>query len=295
MGGGVIVDAHHHLWRPERGYTWLDAPGLEAIRRPFTPADLVAETAAAGVTATVLVEGGRCHPDEAAEFLGHAADTPAIAGVVAWADPADPDLAATLAGYRSLRGGDRLVGVRSQVQGDPDPDHLDRPDVRRGLATIAAAGLVFDLVIRADQLPSAARAARALPELSLVLDHCGKPRIDAGEAGLRSWRGPFADLAAQANVTCKLSGLVTEAGPGWTAADLRPFVAVAVAEFGASRLMFGSDWPVCLLAADYRGVLRALDEALPPLPGPDRHEILAGTATRVYRLADRIGPEGAAA
>jgi len=190
----VIVDAHHHLWQPERGYTWLDAPGLAPIRRPFTPADLLAEVAAAGVDRTILVEGGRCHPDEVPEFLGYAADTDVIAGVVAWADPTDPDLAVTLAGYRRMRGGDLLVGVRSQVQGEPDPDHLDRTDVRRGLAAVAAAGLVFDLVIRADQLPAAARAAEALPELRLVLDHLGKPRIDEGAAGLAAWRGPLSTV-----------------------------------------------------------------------------------------------------
>jgi len=283
----VIVDAHHHLWQPERGYTWLDAPGLAPIRRPFTPADLLAEVAAAGVDRTILVEGGRCHPDEVPEFLGYAADTDVIAGVVAWADPTDPDLAVTLAGYRRMRGGDLLVGVRSQVQGEPDPDHLDRTDVRRGLAAVAAAGLVFDLVIRADQLPAAARAAEALPELRLVLDHLGKPRIDEGAAGLAAWRGPLQDLAACDNVAAKLSGLVTEAGPQWTVDALRPFVTAAVDAFGPSRLMFGSDWPVCLLVAGYRDVLDALRHALPPLPASDLDAVLGGTATRVYHLAPR--------
>jgi L-fuconolactonase len=281
----VIVDAHHHLWRPERGYSWLDDPGLEAIRRPFTPADLEAQLAAAGVAHSVLVEGGRCHVEEAAEFLGYAADTAPIAGVVAWADVADPGLAATLRDYRRLRGGELLVGIRSQVQGDPDPDCLDRPDVRRGLATVAAAGLAFDLVIRADQLPAAARAARAVPQLRFVLDHLGKPRIDAGDAGLRSWREPFAALAGNGNVTCKLSGMVTEAGPQWTAEDLAPFVAVAVREFGPDRLMFGSDWPVCLLVADYAGVLDALRRALPPLEDAALAAVFGGTAVRAYGLA----------
>ncbi|WP_426513661.1 amidohydrolase family protein [Dactylosporangium sp. McL0621] len=280
----MIVDAHHHLWRPERGYQWLAEPGLERIRRPFTPADLTAELASTGVEATVLVEGGRCHTDEAAEFLGYAADTGPIAGVVAWADVAAADVAATLAGYRRARGGELLVGVRSQVQGEADPDYLDRPDVRRGLAAVADAGLVFDLVIRADQLPAAARAARAVPQLQFVLDHLGKPRIDEGEAGLRRWRGPFAALAGNANVAAKLSGMVTEAGPGWSPEDLHPFVAVAVEEFGPERLMFGSDWPVCLLVADYHSVLRAMSEALPPLPGPDLDQILGGTAVRTYGL-----------
>ncbi|MFD0818429.1 amidohydrolase family protein, partial [Micromonospora zhanjiangensis] len=288
----MIIDAHHHLWQPERGYHWLDEPGLAAIRRPFTPADLTAEITAAGVSGTVLVEGGRCHPDEVPEFLGLAADTPAILGVVAWIDVAAEDVAGTVARYRRLPGADLLVGVRAQVQGEDDPDYLDRPDVRRGLAAIGAAGLVFDLVIRADQIPSAARAARALPELRFVLDHLGKPRIDQGAAGLRDWRGPLAELAGNPNVAGKLSGLVTEAGPGWTPESLGPFVEVAVAEFGAERLMFGSDWPVCLLAADYPGVLAALRAALPPLSAAQRRDIFAGTALRTYRLT---GPPDAAA
>ena len=284
----MIVDAHHHLWQPEQGYHWLDEPGLEAIRRPFTPADLTAELAAAGVAGTVLVEGGRCDVAEAAEFLGHAADTPAIAGVVAWIDVAAPDVAATIGRYRRLRGGELLVGVRAQVQGEDDPDYLDRADVRRGLAAIAAAGLVFDLVIRADQLPAAARAAQAVPRLRFVLDHLGKPRIDDGDEGLRRWREPFAALAANPNVTCKLSGMVTEAGPAWTAEALRPFVAAAVECFGPGRLMFGSDWPVCLLVADYPGVLRALRDALPPLSRRGHAQIFAGTAIRTYDLSGRL-------
>ncbi|GAA0477887.1 amidohydrolase [Actinoplanes capillaceus] len=280
----MIIDAHHHLWQPERGYRWLDEPGLDRLRRPYLPADLTAETTAAGVGATVLVEGGRCHPDEAAEFLGYAATTPVIARVVAWIDIGSPDVAATLAAYRRLPGGELLAGVRAQVQGEADPDYLDRAEVRHGLAAVAAAGLSFDLIIRSEQLPAAARAAYAVPELIFVLDHLGKPRIDEGDTGLRAWLGPITELAGCPNVTAKLSGLVTEAGPGWTAAALSPFVAAAVDLFGPDRLMFGSDWPVCLLRAGYRDVLDALCEALPPMTGPQRAEILGGTAARVYRL-----------
>jgi L-fuconolactonase len=288
VSDGLIVDAHHHLWRPERGYRWLDEPGLERIRRPFTPDELITTLDAAGVGASVLVEGGRCRPDEAAEFLRYAADTKPIVGVVAWIDVAAADVPDVIDHYRRLPAGELLVGLRAQIQGEADPDYLDRPDVRRGLSAIAAAGLVFDLVIRADQLPSAARAAAAVPELSLVLDHLGKPRIDKGHAGLRSWLGPFAALAANANVTCKLSGLVTEAGPAWTADALRPFVAAAVDEFGTARLMFGSDWPVCLLVAEYGQVHAALVDALPPLTGPALSDIFAGTAIRTYGLAERV-------
>jgi L-fuconolactonase len=246
---------------------------------------LTAELAGAGVERSVLVEGGRCDTAEAEVLLGHAAATPQIAGVVAWADPADPDLASTLAGFRALPGGDRLVGIRAQVQGE-ERDYLDRPEVRAGLATIGAAGLAFDLIVRVDQLPSAARAAAALPEVRFVLDHLGKPRITAGADGLAQWRAAIAPLAACPNATAKVSGLVTEADwDRWTVADLRPYVAGAVELFGPRRLMLGSDWPVCLLAASYGVVRSAMLDALDTLSAAERAAILGDTATRVYRLS----------
>jgi L-fuconolactonase len=278
----VRVDAHHHLWAAGTGYTWLDEPGNEPINRTFTPAMLTAELTAAGVERSVLVEGGRCDVAEAAVLLGHAAATPAIAGVVAWADPAAADLAAILAGYRALPGGDRLVGIRAQVQGE-EQNYLDRADVRTGLATIGAAGLAFDLVVRVDQLPSAARTAAALPDVRFVLDHLGKPRIKA--EGFAEWRAAIAPLAACPNATAKLSGLVTEADwARWTVDDLRPYVTEAVALFGAERLMLGSDWPVCLLAGSYGAVRTAMLDALGGLTATERAAILGDTATRVYRL-----------
>ncbi|MFI7604623.1 amidohydrolase family protein [Micromonospora sp. NPDC049366] len=281
----MIVDAHHHLWRIEDGYRWLDAPELTPIRRSFGPDDLRRELSAAGVTRTVLVEGGRCDTAEAAVLLAYARSSAEIAGVVAWVDPADPALADTIAGYRRSPGGDLLVGVRPQLQAETDPDYLDREPVRRGLRTVAEAGLVFDAVVRADQLPALARAARDVPELRFVLDHLGKPRIRDGASGLAEWAAPIAALAASPNVTAKLSGLVTEADwAGWRVADLKPFVAEAVERFGPQRLMFGSDWPVCRLAADYQRVLSALDEALPPLSAAERAAVFGDTAVRAYRL-----------
>jgi L-fuconolactonase len=278
----MIIDAHHHLWTVDGGYTWLDEPGLEPIRRTFTPAMLRAELAATGVDRTVLVEGGRCDRAEAADLLRLAAETPEIAGVVAWLDPATEDVADTLAAYRALPGGERLVGVRAQVQAEAT-DYLDRADVRRGLAEVGAAGLVFDLVVRADQLASAVRVARALPEVRFVLDHLGKPLIRAGE--LSGWSAVIADLAAAPNTYAKLSGLVTEADHDrWTVADLRPYVREAVAAFGPGRLMFGSDWPVCLLAATYGEVHAALVEALGPVAEPDARAIFGETAAAAYRL-----------
>ncbi|MEV8512788.1 amidohydrolase family protein [Dactylosporangium sp. NPDC051484] len=275
----MIVDAHHHLWHLGGGYDWLDAPELAPIRRTFGPGDLRAELAAAGVTHTVLVEGGRCDPDEAALLLGHTRDTPEIAGVVAWDDPAAPVFPA----YRDLPGAEHLVGLRAQVQAE-DAGYLDRADVRAGLRRIGAAGLVFDLVIRADQLPSAARVAAALPDVRFVLDHLGKPRIRAGD--LAPWRAAIAALAARPNVAAKLSGLVTEADwEHWKPQDLQPYAEQALDLFGPARLMFGSDWPVCRLAAPYGRVLAVADELITPLTSPaERAQVFGGTAAEIYRL-----------
>jgi L-fucono-1,5-lactonase len=280
----MIIDAHHHLWQPDQGYAWLDEESLAPIRRSFGPDELAAATDGTGVEHTVLVEGGRCDPGEAELLLAYARSTPLIAGVVAWADPADPALADTLAGYRALPGGERLVGVRSQVQAEPDPGYLDREEVRRGLRAVAAAGLVFDLVVRADQIAAAAMLARDLPEVRFVLDHLGKPPIrDDGFAG---WVGPIDALAAQPNVFAKLSGLVTEADwEAWSADDLRPYVSAAVDAFGPDRLMYGSDWPVCLLAGSYRAMKDALAEALPSLTEQEQAAIYSGTARKAYDLA----------
>lgn len=272
----MIVDAHHHLWTAD--YAWLADPSLAKIRRDYTVDDLRANLRAAGVDRTVLVEAGREEAAETTEFLAVAAATPEIAGVVGWAALPDPRLAEVIAGHRAGTGGHLLVGIRDQIQGRPD-DFLDRPDVRAGLRAVASAGLVNEVVVRAAQLPSVVRAAAALPESTFVLDHLGKPAIAAG--GLEAWRPVIAEVAARPNVVAKLSGLVAEADwAHWTIGDLRPYVAAAVELFGPDRLMFGSDWPVCEVAASYVQVKDALTDIL----GGADPEIFAGTAVRTYGL-----------
>lgn len=280
----MIVDAHHHLWDISHGYAWLDAPELSPIRRSFDTGDLSTVTAGSAVSHTVLVEAGRGDAAEAYEFLNIAADSPLISGVVAWADITDPDLAHTVSQYRTARGGNKLVGIRSQVQGEPDDDYLRRPDVHHGLAALATAGLAFDLVLRMGQLPAAATAARAVPDVRLVLDHLGKPPISRGE--LSVWREALKRVAAQPNVAAKLSGLVTEADwTRWTPSDLRPYIHTALELFGPERLMFGSDWPVCLLAADYQQVVAAITQNIDDLTPAEQAAIWAGTAIRTYHLS----------
>jgi L-fuconolactonase len=277
----VIIDAHHHLWTAD--YGWLADPALSAIRRDYTLADLRTHLAAAGVDRTVLVEAGRCDDAETREFLALAEQNPQIAGVVGWASLTDAALADTLAAHRAGPGGPLLVGVRDQVQAQP-VDHLDQPQVREGLRRVAQAGLVNELVVRADQLPSVARAAAALLDAPFVLDHLGKPRVAAGTDGLREWRAAITPVAACPNVVAKLSGLVAEADwARWTVEDLRPFVHTAIELFGTDRLMYGSDWPVCELAASYEEVMDAMVDILGGKP-PD---IFGGTALRTYRLEPR--------
>jgi L-fuconolactonase len=268
----VIIDAHHHLWTAD--YAWLREPSLARIRRDYTVDDLRAALRGTGVDRTVLVEAGRGDLAETREFLHIAERTPEIAGVVGWASLTDPDLAATLAELR----GPLLVGVRDQVQAYAD-DHLDRPDVRAGLATVAAAGLVNELVVRPSQLPSVARATAALPAATFVLDHLGKPPIAAG--GYHEWRELITPVAAQSNLVAKLSGLVTEADwTRWTAEDLRPYVETALDLFGPHRLMFGSDWPVLEVAATYAQV----KDAITGLLGGPSADVFGSTAVNRYHL-----------
>lgn len=274
----MIVDAHHHLWTAD--YAWLAAEPLAPIRRDYTVDDLLAWLDEFGVDRTVLVEAGREDAAETRWFLSVAAHQPRIAGVVGWVDPGDPDLARTIAGHRAADGGAKLVGVRSQVQGDPDPDALARTEMQAGLAVIADAGLVFDLVIRADQLPGAVKAAKALPQAIFVLDHLAKPPIRGGE--LARWETDLRRLADCPNVVAKLSGLVTEADwAAWEAADLEPVAAAALRYFGPDRLMWGSDWPVVELAGGYS---RWLATARSLVPGAAHPDVFGGTAARTYGL-----------
>lgn len=276
----TIVDAHHHVWDLSvRDQDWITGPELQPLRRDFTVDDLAPEARAAGVDRTVLVQTITV-ADETPEFLALAAEHDLIAGVVGWTDLTRPDVVDELARLWELPGGRYLKGIRHQVQGEPDPEWLLRADVRRGLAAVADAGLVYDLVVLPHQLPACVEAAADHPGLTFVLDHLGKPPIASGER--EPWETAVRSLAALSNTVCKLSGMVTEADlTSWTVADLRPYADVVLDAFGPDRLMYGSDWPVCTLAASYGQVLDTAHE----LTGKsDRRQIFDTTATRVYDL-----------
>ncbi|WP_055711226.1 amidohydrolase family protein [Streptomyces torulosus] len=278
-----MVDAHHHVWDlAVRDQDWITGPELAPLRRDFSLADLEPEARAAGVSATVLVQTVTV-AEETPEFLALAAGSDLVAGVVGWTDLTSPEVADTLAGLREGPGGEHLVGVRHQVQGEPDPRWLTRPDVLRGLAAVADAGLVYDLLVKPHQLPAAVEAARRLPRLTFVLDHLAKPPVASGE--LEPWAGEIRRLAALPNTVCKLSGLVTEADwDTWRVADLQPYAATVLDAFGPDRLMFGSDWPVCRLASDYREVLDTAETLVCGLSPAEHHDVFAGCAVRTYGL-----------
>jgi L-fuconolactonase len=279
----MIVDAHHHFWDPATAdYPWMTAD-LAPIRRRFAPEDLQPLLADAGVDRTVLVQT-RSSKAETVEFLATAASTPFVAGVVGWVDLTDPGVSSALERVRAGVGGDRLVAIRHQVHDEPDADWLLRPDVRLGIATVGAAGLVYDLLLRPRELPAALDTVRALPSVRFVIDHLAKPPIRDGE--LEPWTSLIRPFGSEPNVWCKVSGLVTEADwQTWKPADLAPFVDVALETFGPSRLLMGSDWPVCLLAGSYAEVLDAARVLTQGLTPDERAAVFGRSAIDVYGLA----------
>jgi L-fuconolactonase len=278
-----IIDAHHHVWDLGiRDQDWITGPDLAPLRRNFLLEDYRAVAVPNGVAASVVVQTVTA-PGETPELLALAEHSDLIAGVVGWTDLTAPDVADRIAVLIGSPGGEKLVSLRHQVQSEPDPGWLVRPDVLRGLAAVAAAGLAYDLVITAGQLGVAAQAAAAVPGLLFVLDHLGKPPI--ASSATHPWADDLRRLAARQNTVAKLSGLVTEADwHRWRVEDLRPYAEVALEAFGPDRLMAGSDWPVCTLAAGFADVLAAARELTGHLSAAEHAAVFAGTATRAYRL-----------
>lgn len=278
-----MIDAHVHIWDDHRlaTFDWI-TDEMDAIRRQFDLAELLPSLDAHGVRRVVLVQTSSSL-DETRGFLKLAATEEIFAGVVGWVDLADAGLGETLAELRELPGGNHLVGIRHQVHDESDAHWLLREDVRRGLRAVEEAGLVYDLLVRTRELPAALELARGAPGLRLVIDHLGKPPVASAE--LEPWASQIAPFAELDHVSCKVSGLVTEATwDSWSPSDLTPYVAKACEWFGEDRLMFGSDWPLCLLAASYGEVVDACEESLGDLSASVRAKIFEENAKKVYGL-----------
>ncbi|MFE0906548.1 amidohydrolase family protein [Streptomyces rochei] len=284
-----LVDAHHHLWDLERRpQPWLDEPGHEPLRRTFGPAELrsAADRPIAGrrLATTVVVQ---CLPsvDETRDLLALADGEELIGAVVGWADLTSPGAGDVIDELLHGTGGRYLRSVRHLVQSERDDRWLQHPTVEAGLREVAARGLGYDVLIRDHQFPQAIRLAQRLPDLPLVLDHAGKPPITGD--GLGEWAHAIRLLAVHPQVTCKVSGLVTEADhTAWTVGDLRPVWDVLLDAFGPERLMFGSDWPVCVLAGGWNRWAATVEELLTDCSDQDVAAILSGTASAFYGLPD---------
>ena len=273
-----MIDAHQHFWRYEPGeYGWID-DSMVAIRRDFLPADLKRAASGTGISGVVSVQA-RQSTRETAWLLELASNDPFISAVVGWVSLASPGIEAEL---ERLAGETKLRGVRHVLQDEAD-DYMLQPAFDRGLGALRGRRLVYDILVFERQLPAAIALVDRHPDQVFVLDHVAKPRIRDGV--LEPWRTHVRELARRPNVYCKLSGMVTEADHrSWTVEQLRPYVETVVEAFTPERLMFGSDWPVCLLACGYGRWIDAVRGLLAHLSQTEQQQILGGTACRAYRL-----------
>lgn len=274
----MLIDAHQHFWRlADRDGAW-PPPDLAAIYRDVLPADLAPLLARHGVAKTVLVQS---LPNEADTrfMLDLAARHAFVGGVVGWTDLKAPDAPARIA---ALAADPMLKGLRPMLQDLADDDWIADPALEPAVQAMTDHGLRFDALVLPRHLPALLAFAERHPGLPVVIDHGAKPSIAAGL--LEPWRTGIARLAALQHVHCKLSGLVTEAGPDWDVDRLRPYADHLLACFGPRRLIWGSDWPVLDLASDYARWIAASAALLDGLPAPDREAVFGLNARRFYRI-----------
>lgn len=274
------IDAHQHFWQLNRGdYGWL-TPKLAPIYQDFLPTDLAPHLTNAGVDATIVVQAA---PTEAEThyLLTQAKSAPFVAGVVGWVDMAAPDAPDRLAALKESGDG-YLKGIRPMIQDIADPDWILSPSLDAAFDAIEGLDLCFDALVLPAQLDPLLRRLEQCPGLQVVINHAAKPNIPSGMQP--AWSDRLAAIAEQTSAMCKFSGLVTEAGEDWRAADIAPFFEHILASFGADRIMWGSDWPVVNLVSDYPGWRTASEELVAGLPAPDRTMIFGGTAARFYGI-----------
>ncbi len=275
----MIVDSHQHFWQVGRfNYPWM-TPESDGLCRDFLPDVLRPVLESNGVGQTILVQASNSL-EEARWLLQLADEHPFIVGVVGWVDLQSRDVASQLDEFVTHA---KFKGVRHLVESEPNDNWLSQADVIQGLQQLASRNLTYDLLVQPRHLKYALATVSECSNLRFVLDHLAKPPVATGE--IDEWARALKPLAACPNVWCKLSGLVTEADwTTWQVEDLRPFVETALEYFGSQRMMFGSDWPVCLLAATYERVLEACQKLLANLEEKDRQHIFSKNALEFYRI-----------
>jgi L-fuconolactonase len=273
------IDAHHHFWKydPVR-YSWMNER-MEVLKKDYQPADLLVEIEKTGIDGVVSVQADQSML-ETDELLEHAARHDFIKGVVGWFPLSDSSVEEVLSEYAQ---NPWLKGVRHVVQDEPDDRFILGNAFNEGIRKLEQFDLVYDILIYERQLAPSIEFVDLHPNLSFVLDHVAKPRI--GDGLMDPWKEQMFELARRENVTCKLSGMATEANwTEWTLDGLRPYMEVALDAFGPNRLMFGSDWPVARLAVDYEPWVSLCREFISTLSPHEREAIEGGNAIRAYRL-----------
>jgi L-fuconolactonase len=278
----MLIDAHQHFWIYNRDeYGWID-DSMAALRRDFLPRDLAPELKNSGFQGSVVVQT-RQTLEETRRLLELAGESPSILGVVGWVDLRSSAVREQLEDFAQ---NPKLVGVRHVVQSEPDDRFLLQPEFLRGVSVLEEFDLAYDILIYTRHLPVAAEFVERFPRQRFVLDHLAKPPVRSGE--IDSWASGIRRLAAFPNVFCKLSGLVTEADwQSWKPEHMIPYLDVAFETFGADRLMIGSDWPVCLVAASYGRVMDVVRDYLNRHDPATREAVLGGNAQRFWRLTPR--------
>lgn len=272
------IDAHQHYWRLDRGdYHWMPTDG--PLHRDWLPADLAPLNLAAGISATIAVQAAQTVAET--EFLLDLADQPenAIAAVVGWVDLDSDDAAADL---ERLAAHPKLRAIRPMLQDLPDPAWILRPRVLQNLERLADLGLAYELLSYPGHLPYALEAMDRIPDVPVIIDHLSKPVYSAPPPEF--WRTWIARFARRGNTAIKISGMVTEVGPGWTPDIIRPHVEAVIEEFGTDRIIFGSDWPVCLQAAGHAGVVGLAEQLVAGLSEAKQESFWSGAARRYYGL-----------
>jgi L-fuconolactonase len=277
------IDAHHHVWDlAVRDQPWMTGDAMSPIARSFGIDEFAADARANGIDASVVVQTVT-DVVETEELLDLAAAHPVIAGVVGWVDVGATGVGEQLDRLMARTSASMLVGIRSLVQYEPDPSWLQRPAVLAGMREVARRGLVNELLLLPHQTEAALGAIAAVSDGHFVVDHLAKPAIAAGT--WEPWATDLAALAQHENVSAKISGLVTEAAwSTWTAADLRRYVDHALSVFGPDRIVFGTDWPVCTLAASYQQIVELAADFVTDLSPDEQESVLGGNAARVYSL-----------
>ena len=274
------IDAHQHFWRLARGdYGWLTADAFPALYRDFRPADLAPLLEAASVERTVLVQAAPTIA-ETAFLLEVASVAPFVAGVVGWADF---EASGAPGAIEAMSANPKLLGLRPMLQDLGDDAWILDPAQAPALDAIERIGLTLDALVKPRHLPHLMTLLTARPDLRVVIDHGAKPDIAGGH--LTDWAEAMRRIARNSSAVCKLSGLVTEAAPGWREETLRPYVDILLEAFGPSRLMWGSDWPVVNMAGGYAAWHAAAEALTEGYTADERAEIFGGTAQRFYGIA----------